>query len=665
MHLFGQLLDLEKNKMCGINGFYSKHSFTFDNVISKMNSAIYHRGPDTNGTWLDKNAGIVFGHQRLSIIDLSSSGNQPMQSNSGRYILTYNGEVYNHTRIRKELEKNNNNINWRGKSDTETLLEAIDFWGIENAINKIDGMFAFGLWDKKNRSLTLARDRIGEKPLYYGWQGKGDKKVFLFSSELKALNAHPEFRREINRDVISLQLRHNYIPAPYSIFKNIYKLLPGHYLELSETDLKKSLLPNSKCYWSMADTAIYGINNQFTQSNADIQNNLENHIKSSVKKQMISDVPIGAFLSGGIDSSTIVALMQSQSNIPIRTFTIGFNEDDYDEAKYAKNIARHLGTDHTELYISSKKAIETIPKLPTIYDEPFSDSSQIPTFLVSQLAHKHVKVALSGDAGDELFCGYNRYLMSKKFQFLLKLMPLFSRKFLASGLQSVSPKAWNSISRLLPGINKYNNFGDKIHKMANALGVKTLNDLHYNLCSNWHTPTDVVSHSKELGTFLTQFKPQLKGLNPEQEMMALDFLNYLPDDILVKVDRAAMASSLETRTPFLDHNLIEYVWKIPQSLKLKNGQGKWILRQILNKYVPQNLTDRPKMGFGVPIDVWLRGPLRDWAESLLNEKKLKQEGYFNSQLIRNKWEEHLSNKKNWQHHLWSVLMFEAWIDEHI
>ncbi len=658
-------MDLKKNKMCGINGFYSKYSFTFDNVISKMNSSISHRGPDTNGIWVDKNSGIVFGHQRLSILDLSDSGSQPMHSNSGRYIITYNGEVYNHLEIRKELENNNNGINWRGTSDTETLLEAIDFWGIETALKKIDGMFAFGLWDKKNNSLTLARDRIGEKPIYYGWQGKGDNKVFLFSSELKALKAHPEFIREVNIDAISLQLRHNYIPAPYSIFKNIFKLLPGHYLKFSESDLKKNLLPNSKCYWSLIESALYGINNQLTQSDTEIQNNLEKYLQSSVKKQMISDVPLGAFLSGGIDSSIVVALMQSQSNVPIKTFTIGFDEDSYDEAKHAKNIALNIGADHTELYISPQKAMDVIPKLPTIYDEPFSDSSQIPTFLVTQLANKHVKVVLSGDAGDELFCGYNRYVMSKKFWSILSLMPLSSRNILSSGLQSISPQTWSSFSNILPGLNKYSNFGDKIHKGANALTAKNFNDLHYRLCSNWQNPTDVVINSKELGTFLTEFRPQLNGLNGEQQMMTLDFINYLPDDILVKVDRASMASSLETRIPFLDHNLIEYVWKIPQSLKLKNGQGKWILRQILNKYVPKNLTERPKMGFGVPIDTWLRGPLRDWAENLLNENKLKQEGYFNSRLIRDKWEEHLSKKKNWQHHLWSVLMFEAWIDQNI
>ena len=649
--------------MCGINGFFSKSSSTFNNVIVKMNSAISHRGPDTNGTWFDENSGIVLGHQRLSIIDLSAAGNQPMLSNSQRFVLTYNGEIYNHLEIRKELERSNANIKWSGNSDTEVLLEAIDFWGVENTLQKIDGMFAFGLWDQKTRSLILARDRIGEKPLYFGWQGKGDNKVFIFSSELKSLKVHPEFNREINRDAIALQLRHISIPAPYSIYKNIYKLLPGHYLQLSENDLKNNLLPQSKIYWSLAEKAIYGYDNQLSLSEASIQNDLEKQLHSTVKKQMISDVPLGVFLSGGTDSTIIAALMQSQSDQPIKTFTIGFDENNYDEAKYAKKISKHLGTNHTELYISSKTAMEVVPKIPTIYDEPFSDSSQIPTFLVSELAKQQVKVALSGDGGDELFCGYNRHVMSKKFSNIFRLVPISFRKTLSSGLHSISPQSWNKISTLLPGLKNHTNFGDKIHKFGYALKAKTLYDLYYILRSHWQNPTEVVIDSKEPGTFLTQFRPNLHKLNIQQQMMVLDTLTYLPDDILVKVDRASMASSLETRAPFLDHKLIEYVWKIPHALKFKNGQGKWILKKILNKYVPSNLTERPKMGFGVPLDIWLRGPLRDWAENLLNEKRLKHDGYFTEKLIRDKWKEHLSGKQNWQDLLWNVLMFQAWIDK--
>ena len=662
-HLFGQQLDLKKDKMCGINGFYSKSSSTFDNVIVKMNSAISHRGPDTNGAWLDKNSGIVLGHQRLSIIDLSASGNQPMRSSSGQFTITYNGEVYNHLEIRKELEKSNSNLKWRGFSDTETLLEAIDFWGIEKSLQKIDGMFAFGLWNQKTRSLVLARDRIGEKPLYFGWQGKGENKVFLFGSELKALKVHPEFDGAINRDAIALQLRHNCIPAPYSIYNDIYKLLPGHYLQLNEYDLEKNLLPSPKKYWSLIDCATHGNNNQFKLSNEEIQKDLEIHLKNSVKKQMISDVPLGAFLSGGIDSSTVVALMQSQSKHPVKTFTIGFSENDYNETQYAKKIAKHLGTNHSELYVSSKTAMEVIPKLPTIYDEPFSDSSQIPTFLVSQLAKQHVKVALSGDGGDELFCGYTRHAISKKFFNISRLIPLSFRKIISDGIKSVPSHNWNRLSKFLPGLNNYSKLGDKIHKGADILNARTLFDIYYMLCSHWQNPTKTVINSKEPGTFLTKFRPKLKGLNSQQQMMVLDFITYLPNDILVKVDRAAMSASLETRVPFLDHKLIEYVWKIPHSLKFRNGSGKWILKQILSQYVPKNLTERPKMGFEIPIGFWLRGPLRDWAENLLNQKRLKQERYFNPELIRDKWAEHLSGKKNWQYDLWDILMFQAWIDE--
>ncbi|MDA7476494.1 asparagine synthase (glutamine-hydrolyzing) [Candidatus Pelagibacter ubique] len=649
--------------MCGINGFYSKSLSNFNDVIVKMNSAISHRGPDTNGTWSDKNSGIVLGHQRLSIIDVSSSGNQPMQSSSGRYILTYNGEIYNYLKIRKELEMNNANIKWIGNSDTEILLESIDFWGIEPTLQKIQGMYAFGIWDQKMRRLILARDRIGEKPLYYGWQGEGNNKVFLFGSELKALKVHPEFNGQINRDAIALQLRHNCIPAPYTIYKDIYKLLPGNYLELKHTDLKKELLNYPKKYWSLTSSLMYGNKNQLKFSEDEIQKDLEENLKISVKKQMISDVPIGAFLSGGVDSSTIVALMQSQSNQPVKTFTVGFNENEYNEAKFAKKIAKHLGTNHTELYVSPKTAMEVIPKISTIYDEPFSDSSQIPTFLVSQLTKQHVKVAISGDGGDELFCGYNRYKMSEKFSSLFRFMPFNLRKTIASTIQSISPHNLNKISKFIPILDQQTNFGDKIHKGADVLNTKNFSNIYYTLCSHWKDPTKIVLNSKEPGTLLTKFKPNLNYLDTQEQMMALDFLTYLPDDILVKLDRAAMASSLETRVPFLDHNLIEYVFKIPHSLKFRNGHGKWILKKILNQYVPKNLTERPKMGFAIPLGSWLRGPLRDWAENLLNEKRLNQENFFNTKLVRDKWLEHLNGKKNWHHHLWDILMFQAWLEK--
>ena len=648
--------------MCGISGFYSNSLSTFDNAIIKMNSAIYHRGPDTNGQWYDKNSGVVLGHQRLSIIDLSKSGNQPMQSNSGRLVLTYNGEIYNHLDIRNELKKVNTNINWKSNSDTETLLEAIEFWGVAKTLKKIEGMFAFGVWDKKSRCLTLVRDRMGEKPLYYGWQGDGKNKVFLFGSELKALKAHPKFIGEINRNAIALQLRYGYIPAPYSIYKDIYKILPGNYLQLTEKSFQNSLLPSSKKYWSFVDAAVSGVKNPLTISKEKIVYELENQLRSSIKKQMISDVPIGAFLSGGIDSSTIVALMQQECNHKLKTFSIGSTEGDYDEAKYAKEVAKHLGTDHTELYISAKQSMAIIPKLSEVYDEPFADSSQIPTFFVSQLAKQKVTVSLSGDGGDELFCGYNRYVISKNFWDRISLLPLSFRKLLAAGIQSISPEKLNNLSKLIPSLKRYSNLGDKMHKGSAVIDSKSLPELYYRLISSWQNPNEVVINGNETGTFLTSLKPDLKELDDQQKMMALDTISYLSENILVKVDRAAMASSLETRVPFLDHKLVEYAWKIPQSLKLKNNQGKWILRQILYKYVPKELIERPKMGFEIPIDIWLRGPLKDWAESLLNKKRLNQEGYLNHKFIYAKWKEHLSGKKNWKNLIWNVLMFQSWLD---
>ena len=648
--------------MCGINGFYSKTSSTFDNAIVRMNLAISHRGPDNNDFWIDKKSGIILGHQRLSIIELSSAGNQPMKSSSDRFVLTYNGEIYNHLQIRTKLQNSDKNIRWKGASDTETLLAAIEIWGIKITLQEIEGMFAFALWDKKERSLTLVRDRIGEKPLYYGFQNKQGNQVFMFSSELKALKAHPIFEGEIDKNVINLQLRHSCIPAPYSIYKNIYKLLPGNYLKLKDSDLKKGLIPASRNYWSLKEIAVNGNAKPIKLSETDIQDDLESNLKNSIKKQIISDVPIGAFLSGGIDSSVVVALMQSQSNYPVKTFTIGFEDDNYSEAKYAKKISKHIGTDHTELYVSPKKALDIIPKLPLIYDEPFSDSSQIPTFLVSELAKKQVKVALSGDGGDELFCGYNRHLMSNKFENIINYMPLDLRKIISFLLKTISSKNWTKFSKILPGFNRHVNLGDKIYKVANVISANSSHEIYHRLCSHWQNPSEIVKNSEEPKTLLSELKNNLKELNSQQQMMVMDFLTYLPDDILVKIDRAAMSSSLETRTPFLDHKLIEYVWKIPHQLKFRNNKGKWILRKILNKYIPKNLTERPKMGFAIPIDSWLRGELKDWAENLLNEKKLEQQGYFNSKLIRKKWIEHLSGKKNWQSDLWDVLMFQAWLN---
>lgn len=647
--------------MCGITGFYSKNSSTFNNVIYKMSSSLSHRGPDSSKVWRDRNSGIIFGHQRLSILDLSKAGDQPMKSSSGRFIITFNGEIYNHLEIRRELETINSKIKWKSGTDTESLLEAVEVFGIDKTLNKIVGMYAFALWDKKNRSLYLVRDRMGEKPLYYGWQGRGVNKVFLFGSELKALKPHPEFKGEINRSAIALQLRHNYIPDPYSIYKDIYKLLPGHYLKLNENDLNKGLLSNLIKYWSLTKCAINGSKNQLDLNSLEIQNELEEKLKLTVRQQMISDVSTGAFLSGGIDSSTIVSLMQSQSNKPIKTFTIGFSKDDFNEAKYAKKIAKHLGTDHTELYFSPKTAMEVIPKLPTIHDEPFSDNSQIPSFLLTQLAKKQIKVALSGDGGDELFCGYNRYNSTNSWSKKFNLIPRSFRETFANGINAISQDTLNKLSTSLPYLGEYVSEGYKI-KSINALKAKTLQDLYYVLSSHWQNPTEAVKESIEPGTFLTKFQPKLKNLNNYQKMMALDQITYLPNDILVKVDRTSMASSIEARVPFIDHRIIEYSWRIPYSLKFRNGKTKWILRKILKNYVPEELTERPKMGFGIPLNDWLRGPLREWAENLLNEKKLLDEGYFNPKIIRKKWDDYISNKNKSLYDLWNVLMFQSWRD---
>lgn len=649
--------------MCGICGFFSKSPSSFSDSIFKMNSAISHRGPDDSGTWHDQNMGIVFGHQRLAVIDLSVSGHQPMKSSSGRYMLIYNGEIYNHLDIRKKIEKKFALKKWQGSSDTETLLEAIEVFGFEQTLKEIVGMFAFVIWDKKLRNLILARDRMGEKPLYFGWQGQGDNAVFLFGSELKALKAHPGFKGEVNRDALALLLRHNCIPAPYSIYKDIKKLLPGHFLKLNEADLRSALLPNSKQFWSLTDIAQSGVKNPILKNSQSTISELDKLLRQSIKQQMVSDVPLGAFLSGGVDSSTVVALMQAQSSQPIKTFTVGFNEDGYNEAEQAKAVAKHLGTDHTEIYISAKEAMSVIPKLPSLYDEPFSDSSQIPTFLVSQLAKKNVSVSLSGDAGDELFCGYNRHQISNNIWKKISLLPAPLRKLIGTSLTSLSPQKWNKLSKWIPGSDSFNSFGDKIHKGANVLDASSLNDLYLKLVSHWENPSDIVLNSKEPATIITDHKFEFQATESQQKMMLLDGLTYLPDDILVKVDRAAMGVSLETRIPYLDHRVVEFAWKIPQSLKVREGKSKWILREVLNQYVPKKLFERPKMGFGIPIGTWLRGPLRDWAESLLNEKRLQDEGFFNPDPIRKKWKEHLSEKKNWQYQLWDILMFQAWLDE--
>lgn len=652
--------------MCGLVGFFgglAAHGQPGDEaMLRRMADTIANRGPDDAGYWSDVDHRIGFGHRRLSIVDLSPAGHQPMPSASGRYVIAFNGEIYNHLLLRQALADLAQTPAWRGHSDTETLLAGFDAWGIQGTVERAIGMFAFAVWDKQTHTLTLARDRIGEKPLYYGWQGQGNDAVFLFGSELKALRAHPAFENNINRSALSLQLRHNYIPAPYSIYEGIAKLPSGSLLSMSMQQPE----PKVWTYWHGAQTAVTGVADPFVGSPDQAVDALEVLLKDAVRQQMMADVPLGAFLSGGVDSSVVVALMQAQSSRPVKTFTIGFHEEGYNEAEHAKAVARHLGTDHTELYVTPEQAMAVIPRLPTLYDEPFSDSSQIPTFLVSQLARQHVTVSLSGDAGDELFCGYNRYEMAANLWRKLTAVPLPLRKLAANGLTSVSPQAWNGLAAtvkgLLPRSARFANTGDKLHKGAGVLASQSVDELYLGLVSHWHDPASVVIGGSEPSTLLTGNSPTLSGLDEVQRMMALDMLTYLPDDILVKVDRAAMGVSLETRVPFLDHRVVEFAWSLPQSMKLRDGQTKWALRQVLFRHVPRALIERPKMGFGVPIGDWLRGPLRDWAESLLDESRLRNEGFFNPAPIRRKWDEHLSGQRNWQYHLWDVLMFQAWLE---
>lgn len=653
--------------MCGFVGFLggiaSLGMIGEQVLLTRMADSIAHRGPDDAGYWCDVRSRISLAHRRLSIVDLSPAGHQPMPSASNRYVLTFNGEIYNHLSMRREIESTGQASAWRGHSDTETLLAGFDTWGIQGTVERAIGMFAFAVWDKQTDTLTLARDRIGEKPLYYGWQGKGNDAVFLFGSELKALRIHPSFENNINRGALSLQLRHNYIPAPYSIYEGIAKLPSGSLLTVN---LQKRR-PRLSTYWSGEQAAESNVANPFIGTADQAVDELEILLKDATRQQMTADVPLGAFLSGGVDSSTVVALMQTQSSRPVKTFTIGFHEKGYNEAEHAKAVAKHLGTDHTELYVAAKEALAVVPLLPTLYDEPFSDSSQIPTFLVSQLARQHVTVSLSGDAGDELFCGYNRYQMTSNLWSKLRAVPLPLRKLVANGLTSVSPGSWDKIAGqvhgLLPRSTHFVNLGDKLYKGAGVLASPSANALYMGLVSHWSDPASVVIGGLEPPTLLTTNAPSLSGLDEVQRMMALDMLTYLPDDILVKVDRAAMGVSLETRVPFLDHRVVEFAWSLPQSMKLRDGQTKWALRQVLFRHVPQALIERPKMGFGVPIADWLRGPLRDWAETLLNESRLRNEGFFAPELVRKKWQEHLSCQRNWQYHLWDVLMFQAWLEQ--
>lgn len=640
--------------MCGFAGWLAGHQLLSapeqESALGRMCDAIRHRGPDDAGYWFDFSPGIALGHRRLSIVDLSPAGHQPMVSNSGRFVIAFNGEIYNHSDLRTEL--NALTHDWHGHSDTETLLAGFDAWGIEATLCKCVGMFAIALWDREACTLTLARDRIGEKPLYYGWQGSGDSAVFLFGSELKALKSHPDFQAPINRGAVALLMRHNYIPAPHSIYQGISKLEPGCFLTISLANPHAS----PKRYWDLAAIARVGSNAPFSGTPEQAVDVLESLAKDAIRQQMVADVPLGAFLSGGIDSSTVVALMQAQSSRPVKTFTIGFNEEGYNEAVHAKAVAVHLRTEHTELYVTPEQAMAVIPRLPHLYCEPFADSSQIPTFLVSELARQHVTVSLSGDAGDELFCGYTRYGIAEKWWNRLKALPVPARHALKAVMAGINS---TSLQGLLPDA-----LGEKFDKGLDMLGAADVEAVYRSIVSNLVDPCDwLIGVDAEPLNALAGTVPNLEGLGPVERMMALDAVSYLPDDILVKVDRASMGVSLESRVPFLDHRIVEFAWQLPLDYKRREGMSKWPLRQLLYRYVPRELIDRPKRGFAVPLHDWLRGPLRDWAEALLDSRRLQQEGFFNATKVRTAWAEHLSGRRNWTPRLWSVLMFQAWLGE--
>jgi asparagine synthase (glutamine-hydrolysing) len=649
--------------MCGIVGFFTPEP-TPDatQVLRRMNDSLTHRGPDAQGQWLDPAHGVALAHRRLAIVDLSAEGQQPMHSASRRYTIVFNGEIYNFQRIRAELEPLGHRF--RGHSDTEVMLAAFEEWGIGKALRRFVGMFAFGLWDAQQRELTLGRDRLGKKPLYYSLT----KGRLIFGSELKALRAFPEFDAKVDRQALALYLRHMYIPAPHSIYESAGKLEAAHFVRFAAR--RGSVVEiERECYWDAAQVQAQAVAHPPASTLEEATDQLDELLHDAVRLRMIADVPLGAFLSGGIDSSLIVAVMQSLSSRPVRTFTIGFNEDKYNEAHYAKAVAQHLGTDHTETYLTPKETLAVIPRLPQIYDEPFADQSQIPTALVCAMAREHVTVALSGDGGDEGFAGYTRYVQARDMYRRMSRVPSWLLRSMSRSIARVPVTGWESLARmarpLTLGKLRTEGVGYRMLRLADRLECSTPQQLYRHLVSYWTHPASLVINAREPGTLLT-VASEKQGLDQfVDQMMLLDTLTYLPDDILVKVDRASMAVALEVRAPLLDHRVMEFAWGLPLALKLQDGRGKIVLRKLLSRYVPTKLFERPKTGFGVPIYRWLRGPLRDWAENLLDERRLEREGYFNPKPIRSVWQSLQTGTSDWASGgelLWGVLMFQAWLD---
>ena len=633
--------------MCGISGFLAGEDLPAEHgrALDAMTDTLAHRGPDDRGTWLDAEAGVGLGHRRLSIIDLSPEGRQPMHSPSQRYVIVFNGEIYNYRQLGAELRQRG--IVFRGHSDTEVMLSAIEQWGLEAALERANGMFAMAIWDRADRRLHLARDRVGKKPLYYGWAGT----TLLFGSELKALIANPEFAPRVDQDALALFLRHDYVPAPWSILQGVFKLLPGTILSLARRDVARgasqhSPRRDSRHYWNTREVLGSALRSPLATGPAEATTQLDELLRDAVAMRMHADVPLGAFLSGGTDSSTVVALMQAQASRPVRTFSIGFPDPRHDEAQQARAVARHLGTDHTELYVSGSDALALVPELPRMFDEPFADSSQIPTALVARLARAHVTVALSGDGGDELFCGYGRYTRALRVWEWHRRTPPRLRRALAATL----------------GRHAYREARDSIlAQLAGELDAESAAAIYLNRVSRWRFPGNVVRNAHEPGTPFTDEALQVSTADTAHALMYLDFVTYLPEDILTKVDRTTMAVGLEARAPLLDYRVVEFAFRLPLAMKLRGKEQKWLLRQVLRRYVPGELVDRPKRGFGAPVDGWLRGPLREWATELLDPARMEREGHFHVAPVQEIWNEFLAGRRKWHTHLWNVLMFQEWL----